>query len=135
MGTSASVECVKMESFRKPDGSVDWTAYSKAEVANGEKCQGCKTMLLYPKGYPETCGSCRDLVDDAGEVMHDRRVRCPACKHTWSPRDNEDYDVLEDGEHTVSCPECDHEFEVSTSISWTFHSPALKKHEQEEQAG
>jgi hypothetical protein len=120
-----NVELVKMDDFRKPDGNLDWTAYSKAEVANGERCDSCRSMLLHPTGRPRTCGSCRDLAEDDGEVSHDERVRCPACKHTWNPRDNEEYDLLEDGEHSTTCGECGHDFEVSTSISWTFQSPAL----------
>jgi DNA-directed RNA polymerase subunit RPC12/RpoP len=122
-----------MDDFKRPDGNTDWASYEKAQIQNGETCSECKSCLIFPTGQPRICGSCKAMKEDKGEVSHDDDIRCPACRTTWDPRDTEDYDVLEDGEHDIRCPECDHEFTVSTSVSFTFTSPELieKKPEAE----
>jgi hypothetical protein len=68
------------------------------------------------------CGSCRQL-DNADELLHEKLIRCPSCKHAWEP-DFEEPVWKEDGGE-VYCPECDHEFHVGTMITYTFTSPAL----------
>lgn len=103
---------------------IDWGAYHHAEVAAGQKCTCCGDMIYPAKGHPSRCSSCEDLDADP-EVRHDHLIRCPACGNHWKPQDTEDYKTAhEDGDHEVNCPECDHEFTVTTSVSYTYTSPA-----------
>jgi len=124
------IELIKMDMYKRPDGFTDFIAYSKAQIANGEICQDCKEYLIFPKGYPCSCGSCQSMLEPE-EVQHDKFIRCPSCQHKWDPYEGEDYDVLADGDHNVYCPECDHKFSVSTSVSYTFTSPKTEEKELE----
>lgn len=51
--------------------------------------------------------------------------RCPSCTGQFDPSDTETYILFHDGEHTIQCPDCNYEFDVITSVSYTFESPAL----------
>jgi ssDNA-binding Zn-finger/Zn-ribbon topoisomerase 1 len=133
MGAYDSVAEIKEDLFRGPDGKIDYAAWRKARVQNGEYCLDCRGFILFPKGRPAVCEDCRRLKENHGEVGSDRLIRCPACRKTWRPSDYEQYDTLEDGDHEVSCPHCDHEFTVSTSVTYTFTSPAVKADKKEPQ--
>jgi len=120
------VESVKMEDFREKDGNLNHKAYRAAMIANGEYCQNCDRYLVFPKGVKTTCPECREIATSNEEVTSDRVIRCPRCRRTWEPPDQEDYEVMQDGEHPVSCSECGEDFDVSTSVSFTFTSPAMR---------
>jgi DNA-directed RNA polymerase subunit RPC12/RpoP len=117
----------KLDDYKKPNGDIDWNSYHAAQKASGEVCSQCGNYLVWGKGHPDRCGSCKAL-DDSGEVSHHSTIRCPACGHQMEASDHELY---EDGAHDVVCGECDHEFEVEVSISFTFTSPARKEEEAE----
>lgn len=121
------------DDFKNDDNSIDWTAYRSARVDLGEVCSKCDTYIMFGgKGYRVECGSCIALKRDTQEVQHDNLLRCPACGHSWDPGDCENYAVYSDGDHDVSCHECDHDFLISTSVSYTFTSPERVKDTAEE---
>lgn len=124
-----------ISAYKKKDGSFDAAAYNAAyreerEVRkqNGELCSRCERFIIFAKAYPQTCDQCKSL-QDPKEVSHDKEVRCPKCGHSWDPYEHEDYKVLNDGTHDVTCPDCEHDFEVRTWVSHTFVSPARIKEE------
>lgn len=127
-------ERTKMQDFEDAKGHVDFDAYRKAQVANGENCSKCGTSFLSfnPPGRARKCIDCNNMSDRTGEVDHHRYLRCPQCGGTWDPCETEDYEVFGDEEHQVTCGECDYTFEVSTHVSYTFTSPPrLSEKEQE----
>lgn len=128
-----------MDDFKGVDGKTDWTAYDKAQkayrqqqVANGDYCYQCGAYILFGgKGYQQSCGDCRGLIDSSS-ISHKSKIRCPYCRHTFNPAESDNYEVYQEGEHTVYCGMCDKDFEVSTHIQHTFHSPALIHDEEPE---
>lgn len=125
---------VNVDDF-ETDDKIDWAAYHKAQVAAGEICSKCGTHLMYffansPKG-PTECRACKGIAETS-ELDHEIYVRCPKCKCTWNPRETEDYHLMEDGEHSVACEDCGHDFEVSTIVSYSFCSPGLISDECED---
>jgi len=123
---------VSISDHENEDGTTNWDTYNAAqkvekeeEVAKGERCKDCDRWVfnLRSGDGPQQCGECRHQ-DDKEEWDSDTNVRCPKCKDIWDPSANEQYDLMEDGEHTVTC-DCDHEFVVRTSVSWNFTSPEL----------
>jgi len=115
---------IKMEDHEDEHGKLDWKAYGAAQVANGDICSRCRSYVTaLGVGHPRECYDCQAL-DKPEEVTHNDTVRCPDCGYTWGAHGGDDYDHLGDGEHNMMCPDCDHEFEISTSVSWSFTSPA-----------
>ena len=112
-----------MDSF-KVDGKIDWEAYRKAQIEAGEICYQCGSLdnLIFSPGYKKLCHQC-ESISKSRELSHDKMVRCPACGHSWKVGDNDDYDLYEDGEHEVSCSNCNHDFQVTTHVSYRFESP------------
>lgn len=114
---------VQFDDYQR-DGHTDYTAYRKAQVANGERCSLCDSFIAMPSGKVSVCYHCKDIGDEE-ELTHHKFIRCPKCKGTFDPYENETYDVLEDGEHDLICPSCDHEFTITTQVSYSFVSPAV----------
>lgn len=56
------------------------------------------------------CGN--DIVDRL-EFFGNRNPKCPYCGEEW-------WELYEEGDHTVTCPSCDHDFIVRTSVSYSF---------------
>ena len=128
---------IKMSDYDKEDGTTDWVAYNKAQVNAGEKCMTCGTLMMVlslfgntPKNYARECGNCKALKEDKDPVSHSDRVRCPKCKYVREV-DWED-GIHEDGEHGLTCEECDTDFTIQTTISFSFESPALIEETEEE---
>jgi DNA-directed RNA polymerase subunit RPC12/RpoP len=115
---------IKFSDNEDENGDIDWKAYNKAQVDNGEKCYKCGSLILFGSGYPSLCNGCETLRDDKGEVIS-KRIRCPYCKESFDPYDCEMYEVLENGEHSIECPNCDEEFEIETKIEYNFRSPEI----------
>lgn len=46
--------------------------------------------------------------------------KCPHCGEVCDVSDNEWWRLYEEGEHEVTCPHCDGDFTVSTSVSYSF---------------
>lgn len=94
------------------------------------RCRKCEALYMKPWNLPALptprdpgiCPACRDL-ERPGELRHEHFLRCPACKHTWRP--DFETDVWQEDGGDIYCPECDHEFHVSTWITYTFTSPPL----------
>lgn len=119
------------EDFRREDGHVDWTALRAAEVAAGYKCSRCHGYLLFGSaglgaGMPTECAECASRHRPEKWLSH-REVRCPKCQHTWNPAEEEDYELYEDGYHEATCSSCGHEFELSTTVTYLFESPAIEE--------
>lgn len=71
----------------------------------------------------EFCRSCRAL-DRSEEVSHAIYVRCPACGLCWDVWGSDvPTEILDEGSHSIICPDCSHVFEVVTSIRYEFLSP------------
>lgn len=122
---------VHIDDFKKPDGGIDWDAYHKAEVANGERCYRCGGFIMFGKGYRQVCHTCHSLDEDDGEVESQTFLRCPYCGHQhqidWE-------DGIHDGDsHTITCSECDKDYEITTRIEFYFTSPPRQKQEPEEE--
>jgi hypothetical protein len=102
---------------------------NKWEVDTGQWCYQCGALAAlmgdWNPGYKRLCHSCRSLATEKCEVRHNSYVRCPKCGFKWSPCDDGDYDLLSEDTRETTCGECDHEFEVATSITYTFTSPAM----------
>ena len=121
------VECIHMEGF-KVNGEVDWKAYRKAQLENGERCSKCDNIIFWHKGYESLCMECEDI-DKPGELHHSDFIRCPRCGSLEDVQYSEQYELYEDGEHSVMCDECDFEYEISTYVKYTFKSPERLKDE------
>ena len=117
---------VNFSDFKDTKGNINWTAYRAARIAAGELCMRCETaQYSRGSGNPRLCLDCQSLDTDSDEVTHDDYIRCPRCHHQHRVSDGDNYDLYEDGEHDFNCQSCDYDFEVSTSVSYMFRSPAL----------
>ena len=123
---------IYMADFLIPDtGKTDWTAYRAACLEGGQTCTQCGA-LIYPRtGHRCVCSDCKNL-EKPEEANHDSRLRCPACGESWNPAECDDpTTAYADGEHDVTCPECSHEFEITTHVSYSYTSPARIQQEPE----
>ncbi len=121
---------ISFSDYRLADGAVDWPRYNAArqreiadEVATGKWCSRCGHYLLFAKGHRDKCFSCKAL-DQPGECQHSKFIRCPACGRSFDPSEQDYYSLYADGEHRITCGDCNHQFEISTRTSYTFTSPA-----------
>jgi len=113
-----------LDDFRKEDGHIDWDAYKKEEINNGERCFNCDNFIGFGRGEKRMCYSCSNI-SKKDSLDHSHLIRCPKCKNTWDINDGDDYDFFSEGEHSTSCPECNFQFEIITSVEYTFESPEL----------
>ena len=92
-------------------------------VAHGCRCLLCQRHLGVGYGAPRLCPQC-DAAQRPAALEHDSFARCPACANLWKP---EHGDRLENEEDVpLTCPKCDHEFEVRVEVSYQYTSPALQ---------
>ena len=117
---------VSFKDFENERGDVNWAAYEKAQVANGDKCSVCGAHIMWGgKGHSERCHQCKSMQDDGSELDHDNLLRCPRCGHSWNPgHDDDEWAVYSDDTHDVCCSKCDYDFEITTTVSYSFTSPA-----------
>lgn len=54
------------------------------------------------------------------DFFANKNPKCPHCGEECSVSDNEWWHLYEEGEHEVTCPACDEDFTVSTSVSYSF---------------
>jgi transposase-like protein len=54
------------------------------------------------------------------EFWGNKKPRCPHCGESHSVSENEWWRLYEEGEHEVTCPDCDGDFTVSTSVTYSF---------------
>ena len=118
---------IKIKDFEREDGSTDWDAYHKAEMANGDRCMTCGCYIIpivfQDTHGPRECNSCRNMISDDGEVSHDSRVRCPHCGKITKVDDLAEYGIYEEGELEMNCEECEKEFTVQVQVSYSYTSP------------
>lgn len=88
------------------------------------KCSQCNKPILLSR-HRTYCGECIEMNRNVNETEHSRLIRCPECQAQISMYDLED--ILTDGDHLVTCPMCDHDFEITTRLEYYFESPALIK--------
>lgn len=125
---------ISIAAFTDATGKIDWEALRRAEIEAGESCYQCRGMIFPPKGRSSLCNPCRLMREEEGEVDHGSRLRCPKCGHLWKV-EREEGDIHSEGSHEVCCPECDHEFEVVTEVSFSWRSPGLIERKDESKAG
>ena len=127
---------INFTDFKLPDGNIDWTAERAARRQNGEICTRCGRVILFSDslGHPSECGACKNL-SSSDEIRHERMIRCPACGKSWDPHDTESNEMFEYGDHQTCCPDCDHEFSVTTAVTYTFTSPPLDAAKPDEDLG
>ncbi len=124
---------ILLSSFEKEDGSIDWAGYQKAKIDNGERCYQCSSFILFANGYKRLCARCNEMQSIEGMVTHNNRVRCPKCRKEMGVQDYELYELYEEGEHLISCQNCDCDFNVETEVNYTFKSPELLREEDNEE--
>lgn len=72
-------------------------------------------------------------LDNATDVMgrldfvRNDKPKCPHCGHDCCVIDNEWWELYEEGEHEVTCPSCDQDFTVSTSVSYSFSTDSQER--------
>lgn len=137
------MESPKINDYRidknDPTSDINWSEYNKVdkqyrayEISIGVYCYKCKNFIFSNTGYKTLCYSCENLINSKEEIRHDSFIRCPKCKNISNVCDIEEYHLYDDGEHNTTCGKCDHEFEVSTSISYSFTSPELLENNEDE---
>jgi rubrerythrin len=115
-------------------GEIDWkrynaaqAAYKKAQIDCGDICRSCGTYLLIGgNGFARSCPSCVRLATDATEVTSDKFIRCPQCRSNFDPWDGDEGGFRPDPDETeVTCPRCQHDFQVKVVTTFTYYSPPL----------
>jgi len=125
-----NTQMIKFEDHTDPETKkINWETYREAEIAIGSRCYRCGHSSCFGPGYRDLCSDCKNMDENSGEVTSSNRVRCPNCTHQMSPNDDL-YELYEEGTHEICCDECGEIFEVETSVSYSFESPALKKEEK-----
>lgn len=127
----------KIEDYRLPNGCINWASYQKAQIADGDICSRCHQYIVsiaHTKGE-QLCYSCSHLdLDKSESVDHSKFARCPKCGYLsdLSQWDGCASFVYQEGEHLVGCNECDYDFEISTTVEYTFTSPPMITEPEEE---
>jgi ribosomal protein S27E len=117
-------ESTSMDDYRDASGQVAWSRYRAAQVRNGERCCDCDAIIITigdAPGYPRACGACNRLRTSETPEEHDKKVRCPKCRHTEAAPSLPSY---ESESIVVSCEHCGEEYEVKTRVTVHFESPA-----------
>lgn len=123
---------ISFKDYEDEKGRINWDAYHKAQVDDGERCEQCGEYLILGKGYRRTCNACNELTSKSAEVDHKKFLRCPKCGHLENVHDDH-YGLFEDGEHEVFCNSCDHKYTITTHVSFEFTSPPRIPEEPEEE--
>ena len=125
---------VHMKDYEKPDGSLDWGAYRKAQIAEGEVCYQCGTYIfLGAQGSQRLCSACKRLVTSSEKEEHPLLVRCPDCGHRESAEEAvHGFRGYDEEECSVYCGVCGNEYTVIVHVNYEFESPARKEDEDEE---
>lgn len=123
---------ISIDEYRGSTGKVDWAAYKAAKVSAGECCKQCSREIFPPLSAhalstvgPRLCYDCKELDECDDEVDSEDAIRCPACDGRMSV-DDDNSDWYEEGSHGVSCSHCGEDFEIETTVSYSFKSPARK---------
>lgn len=126
---------VSMADYKDASGRIDYDRYRAAQIANGEHCQQCETLIsVFGIGKPRDCHQCQDLAAKPQQsVEHDKLIRCPSCRALFEgPQSGIDYNR---GYIDAYCESCECEFEVDIEVSVSFRSPKVCEHDWEEIGG
>lgn len=95
--------------------------------AIGQICEECSSESYFhdPPGYPELCYDCKKRLLPE-EVDFNTKIRCPYCISSFDPYECEMYYIMNEGEHEITCPECNKNFLIYTNVERTYNSPALE---------
>lgn len=116
---------LSFKDFEK-DGKIDWEAYRKAKVDNGDDCMTCGHFLLFGgKGYKQECNDCQNLHKPG--ASHEKLLRCPSCGKKTFP--DWEHGIHKEGEHPMTCEGCDADYIVETQVSYTFTCRSLDEKE------
>lgn len=63
--------------------------------------------------------ACKDTADRIAFFANDQ-PKCPHCGDECDVSENDWWHLYEEGEHDVTCPNCEHDFTVYTRVSYTF---------------
>lgn len=124
--SSFEPQWVRIADHRQPEGHVNWQSYQQARMANGEVCTDCHATVNFPRyGRPAQCRQCREAKEDPGELLHNRRVRCPNCGCMEDPHEDcSDPALYAEGDDVPwSCWDCGASYEIGVRVSYTFMSP------------
>jgi len=100
------------------------TSYNFELKTHFKKCVQCKKPMLIRYNL-DFCSECAEMNKTNDAIEHSRLIRCPNCQAKISMYDLED--IFSEDEHTITCPSCDHDFEIKTRLEYNFESPALIK--------
>ena len=139
---------VRFEDHQDDKGNIDWESYHEAQAEAGEVCYRCRKYLILEnlgatlfgrdddRPQRRLCSDCSHLDQDTKEVRHEQRIRCPKCGHQSPVHDWDmcDYGEVfyQEGQHDIYCPQCEHEFEITTHVTYTYESPPLLSPEEKE---
>lgn len=113
---------VDIRLYTNPAGMVDWHSLEQAERKHGSRCSRCPAYFVVGFGEPRLCHQCEDAAL-AKELGHDHFARCPTCSHLFKPEHRDRLD--REDEIGLTCPKCEHEFEVQVRVTYHYTSPAL----------
>ena len=97
------------------------------DIATGKVCKRCGRY--YPRGLnpevtgPVLCCDCEALATNCDEETHSSWARCPNCRNTFDVYEKTEGEACTEGEHSIWCDECDHEFTIGTTVMFTYTSP------------
>ena len=130
---------ISIKNFELEDGRTDWQAYHEAQRQAGETCMTCGSHIfrIWEKervpGLRE-CYDCKRCKEDKDAYEHDRFVRCPKCREMFDPWDQEIDQQFNDGDPVdMTCPACEHEFEATGQVRYSFESPAVIEEKEVEE--
>lgn len=120
------MKLVDMKEFMGESGMVDWGGLDAARIENGEKCYECGGLILLPSGVRTLCRECCESQRSSAWESRNR-VRCPRCGHVRRASEFCSLDPFgEESEHVVDCVECDHSFEIVSSVTVMYLSPTME---------
>lgn len=139
---------VSFKDYEDDKGSIDWNAYHEAQAEAGEICYRCRKYLIFENlgatlfgkdgdtRRRRLCSDCKHMDGDTKEVRHEQYIRCPKCGHQMSVNDFDGADwgemLYSEGRHDVYCDSCEHEFYITTHVSYTYESPPMLTGEEQE---
>ena len=94
--------------------------YDKLAWVNGGYCYDCLKLRNLAK--------VRESIEEGDpDTFSSDYVVCPYCGAAISDEDLIDYpELYEDGEHEISCIECDKKFKVDTSVSYSWETHKME---------
>jgi hypothetical protein len=119
---------ININDFLDENGIVNWARYKQAKRNAGEECYKCGGYISHHliTGRQMLCSSCNSLNANTGEVYSESLTRCPSCSHQQEI-DTDYYTIFEEGLHCVSCNECGLDYDIETSVKYTYRSPKLNE--------